>query len=104
MSEAKADVDASGVDRLVMPLDVKAIDQLFQNVERVEDERCESYRVRDQYGHDAGAINYLGKNEWRVFVDNFPSQKKYFAWNLPIKTVGEFIADIQRTGLVLVEA
>jgi hypothetical protein len=47
-------------------------------------------------------ISFLGKNEWRVYVDNFPAEKKYFQWNLPIKTLNDFIRDINRTGLELI--
>jgi hypothetical protein len=86
---------------LVMPLYPLGIENIFSNVERVEDDRFQVFRVRDENGSDAGMMTYMGKNEWRVFVDNFPCQKKYFSTNLPINTVQQFIDDISRTGLGL---
>lgn len=62
------------------------------------------YIVKSKTGGDAGTIAYLGQGEWRVFVDNFPSQKKYFSTNLPIKSVQEFADDMARTGLDLIPA
>ena len=89
-------------ERLVIPLYPLNIDHLFSNIERLDDDRCESFRVRNEHGSDAGTMSYLGKNEWRIFVDNFPGEKKYFSTNLPMNTVLDFLTDISRTGLKLI--
>jgi hypothetical protein len=89
-------------DHFVIPLYPLNIDQLFSNVERLNDDRCQAFRVCNEYGSDAGTLSYLGKNEWRIYVDNFPGEKKYFSTNLPMNTVRDFLNDISRTGLKLI--
>ena len=79
----------------------KNVDKYFSNVSVIEDDRFPVYSVKDNYGTESGIITYLGKSEWRVYVDNFPSQKKYFACNYPVHTLDQFIADVSRTGLKL---
>lgn len=98
-----AQAQPSDLERLVMPFDASVIETNFRNVERIDGSKYSIFRVKDEYGNDAGMISYLGENEWRVFVDNFPAEKKYFSWNLPVETLEQFIADMARTGLVLVE-
>ena len=89
---------------IAFPFNPKEISFYFKNVRKIEntnvsEEKTSVFRVFDDCGNDTGMISYLGKNEWRVFVDNFPGEKKYFQWNLPIKSLEEFIRDIGRTGL-----
>ena len=80
------------------------LNSLFSNVEKVDDNKFQVFRVVNEHGSDAGMITYLGENEWRIYVDNFPLQKKYFTTNLPMNTVQDFINYMQRTGLVLLTA
>ena len=61
------------------------------------------YIVRDKIGHDAGDIGF-GNGGMLVFVDNFPSQKKYYRQEIPIRTWAEFESDIARAGLPLILA
>lgn len=85
--------------RTFTPKDLPAY---FKNVQQVENTSSLLFRVMDAHGNDTGMITYLGSNEWRVYVDNFPGEKKYFQWNLPIKSLDDFGRDISRTGLILV--
>jgi len=84
--------------------DRERLDSFFENLERVEDGRFAVYRVSDEHGHDAGLITCMSGSEIRVYVDNFPGQKKYFSSNYPVPTIEQFEADIKRTGLKLVRA
>lgn len=96
------DADASLVSKLLdSPLDLETIQNVFCNLIPIDHDQYKMFRVLDSNGSDAGNINYMGRNEWRVEVDNFPSSKKYFAWNLPMQTVRDFANDIARTGLDL---
>ena len=81
---------------------VKELENNFRSVEKVDDGRVDAFRVMDGQGSDLGMITHLGKNEWRIFVDNFPGQKLYFSTNLPFESIEHFIGDISRTGLFLI--
>jgi hypothetical protein len=92
---------------VAIPLVPNELDKHFANISRQEikmyaSDRAISFKVTNEFGSDAGDITYLGEGEWRIYVDNFPSQKKYFATNLPMKTVDQFAADVARTGLKLI--
>lgn len=81
----------------------RKITDFFRNIEIIEDTVSRAmYRVFNEYGSDTGMISYLGDNEWRVWVDNFPGEKKYYQWNLPVRSLDEFKIDIERTGLELI--
>ncbi len=77
------------------------LDMHYRNVRRIE-MRYPAFEVLDEHGSTAGTITYLGMNNVRVYVDNFPREKKYFNCNYPIRDKQQFEADIARTGLVLV--
>lgn len=101
----QSDAKAHPVDTIVMQTFLaKDIGIHFKNVELVEKSNFTVFRVFNEHGSDTGIISFHGGNEWRVYVDNFPAQKKYFSWNLPIKTLEDFISDITRTGLHLERA
>ncbi|NOY72412.1 MAG: hypothetical protein GXP14_08545 [Gammaproteobacteria bacterium] len=93
--------DCLSEPRHKLPLYPLSLDSIFSNVKRIEYSRHHNYRVVNEHGSDAGMLTYLGRNEWRAYVDNFPSQKKYYAWNLPMNTIGDFMFDVSRTGLEL---
>lgn len=57
-----------------------------------------NYVVSEAKG-DIAKIMYLGKNEWRVFIDNFPGQKKYYQTNFPITTLERFVSEMKSIGL-----
>lgn len=80
---------------------VNLMESTFSNVERLKEERFPSFRVKDKYGNDAGTISNVAANEWHIFVDNFPSPKRYFSTNLPVDSMEQFESDMERTGLVL---
>ncbi|MFK5951021.1 MAG: hypothetical protein QM500_19890 [Methylococcales bacterium] len=87
-----------------IPFDPEHLEVVFSNLQQMENSECRkhaAYRVIGDLGSDAGCIAYLGDNEWRVYVDNFPGQKKYYASNLPIDNLQQFMDDIKRTGLEL---
>jgi hypothetical protein len=84
-----------------MTYDRENLDAVFANVERIDDGRFAVYKVLDKYGSDAGMITCMSGNEIRIYVDNFPAQKKYYSSNYPIETVDQFEIDIARTGLNL---
>ncbi|GAB0154637.1 hypothetical protein [Marinobacterium sp. BA1] len=89
----------------------KALDKHFSNVKPIENDGCHTYSdkikafmVYGDYGQEIGMISYLGEGEWRIYVDNFPGQKQYFSTNLPIRSVQELVAEVARTGMVLIES
>jgi hypothetical protein len=89
-------------EAVVMNFDGKKLAEIYSNVQPIEDDRFASYRVVNEYGSDAGNIAVLGGSEVRIFVDNFPGQKKYYSCNYPVKTIEQFEMDVARTGLKLV--
>lgn len=93
---------------IALPFNPKDTDFYFKNVSKVthnkfaDNNKDAVFRVFDEHGNDTGMISYLGENEWRVYVDNFPGEKQYYQWNLPTKTLDDFIRDVGRTGLKIV--
>jgi hypothetical protein len=87
------------------------LDKYFENVvPHVENSQMHTwvgvgdrfiYSVLNEYGNEAGNITYLAEGGWRFFVDNYPSPKKYYSTNLPIKTLKQFTDVMHRTGLKL---
>jgi hypothetical protein len=81
--------------------------ELFSNItlQKVEDFETR-YIINAERGFFGDIVIMKGqsgvKNEWRFFLDNYPGQKKYYATNLPFRTVGDFISDMQRLGVPLV--
>ncbi len=59
-----------------------------------------NYYVSEAKG-DVAQITYLGNNEWRFYIDNFPSSKKYYSTNFSITTVERFILEMRHIGLEL---
>ena len=51
--------------------------------------------------HRVDQITFLDNSELRIFIDNFPGQKRYYESNIPIRTIKEFQSVIERTGLKL---
>lgn len=84
------------------------LDKYFDNVSRVEHmssrgDNLTVWLVVDKYGNESGRLSYFtSNNQWDIYVDNFPSPKKYYSTNIPIKSAGKFFDDVNRTGLVLV--
>ncbi len=64
------------------------LDSVFENIERVPDDRFAAYQVLDEYGSSAGTISCLGGDVIRVYVDNFPRQKKILRMQLPDPNFG----------------
>lgn len=81
------------------------IDRHFSNVELIthlSNETKYVWSVMDTCGNQTGSlIHHRNQNQWDIFVDNFPAQKKYYSTNIPIRTLTEFIGDVSRTGLIL---
>lgn len=82
----------------------KQLGQYYSNLAIIDDDKFSNYAVLNDVGSHVGQILYMGNHEWRYYVDNFPANKKYFANNLPVFTKEQFEADIQRTGLMLINA
>lgn len=59
-----------------------------------------NYIVSAEKG-DIAQITYLGKNEWRFYIDNFPGQKLWYTTNFPITTLRRFIEETEHIGLNL---
>lgn len=77
------------------------LEQHYSNLSVIEHDQFSNYAVLDKYGNHVGQILYMGNDEWRYLVDNFPANKKYFSNNLPVLTKEQFEADVARTGLVI---
>lgn len=81
------------------------IDKHFSNVELVTHLSSETkyvWSVMDVCGNQTGSLtHHRNQNQWDIYVDNFPSQKKYYSTNIPIRTLPEFVSNITGTGLVL---
>lgn len=78
------------------------LEKQFSNIRRGSNPFCDNHYVVDAPKGDVGQISYLGKGEWRVYVDNFPGQKKTYSTNFPINSKRDFIREIARVGLDLV--
>ena len=89
-------------DTIMTKFNPTKLDERYSNLIKVIDRGWYLYTVQDKYGNDQGTISYLGENEWRYEVDNFPMAKKEFHSNLPINSNEQFELDIERTGLKLI--
>lgn len=74
--------------------------KLFEGIRIGKPMMGHKYIVSEDKG-DIAEINYLGNGEWRIFIDNFPNQKKFYTYNFPINSVEQFIDDMKRIGLNL---
>ncbi len=76
--------------------------ELFEGIEQKKSSASFdfNYTLSEAKG-EVAKISYLGKNEWRIFIDNFPSQKKFYSTNFPIVTVERFMAEMKHIGLNL---
>lgn len=74
--------------------------KLFEGIRKGTSMMGTKYVVSGLNG-DVAEINYLGNNEWRIFIYNFPMQKKFFTYNFPIDSAGQFMEDMKRIGLNL---
>lgn len=52
-----------------------------------------------QNGKDVLSIHWLGDNEWRFVIDNFPHERKYYTTNFPITTTERFIQEMKHIGI-----
>lgn len=50
---------------------------------------------------DIAEISFLGRGEWRFFIDNFPQQKKFYQTNFPMVNVYRFIEEMSLIGIPL---
>jgi hypothetical protein len=64
-----------------MPFIPDKLDQMYKNAKRIE-MRFPAFEILDMHGSTAGTITYLGKNNVKVYVDNFPGEKKYYELTL----------------------
>ncbi len=76
--------------------------ELFEGIEQKKSSASFdfNYTLSEAKG-EVSQISYLGKNEWRIFIDNFPMQKKFFSTNFPIVTVERFMSEMKYIGLDL---
>lgn len=73
--------------------------ECFKNVREVQDKWPRF--ILHQEGADRGEFICLDGREWHVTVDNFPSPKRYYATNFPIRSAEEFAHEMKRIGLDL---
>lgn len=59
---------------------------------------CDSYYFSDG-SKDIMEVLFLGDNEWRFIIDNFPCQRKSYSTNFPIKTTERFISEMKHIGI-----
>lgn len=84
-----------------MKFDPDNIHLVFENIrEGVKPNLGKSFILSAEKG-DIAEIHYLEKGEWRIFVDNFPGQKKFYSTNFPMKSNRQFMSDLKRVGVVL---
>lgn len=76
--------------------------EYFEGITKAESSHSfdHNYIVSEPRGEIA-QISYLGNNEWRIFIDNYPMQKKFYQTNFPITTVQRFISEMKHIGLDL---
>jgi len=85
-----------------MAFDKSNLETLFSNVGRVANPVCENhYTVFNAHGSTVAQIMFQRGHELVVEVDNFPGQKLYYSSALPIRSVSEFVSDMQRAGIEL---
>ena len=85
--------------------DITTLDEKFDNVTRKETgtDLTEKYLVTNSKG-DAGEIYYFVNkpHELRIFIDNYPRQKKEFSTSIPFESLKEFQEKLLFLGLELV--
>ncbi len=84
------------------PFSHEMLPELFERIEQKKSSASFdfNYTLLEAKG-EVAQISYLGKNEWRIFIDNYPSTKKYYSTNFPIVTVERFMAEMKHIGLNL---
>jgi hypothetical protein len=78
---------------LSKPFNHEELCYLFKNIESVESHDAlikYRYNINSNRGYE-GDFSLLGYKDYRLYRDNYPGIKKYFASNLPINTVSDFI-------------
>lgn len=86
---------------------ISELHTVFTNCERIEDHLAVKFIVKDpKTGSQTGDIIFYKKDEReiRVFIDNFPGQKKFYQTNMPFKDYKEFFNKMSQIGLLLVWA
>ena len=74
---------------------------LFKNLKESGNKTAEHhYVVVNEHGTYIAQIVF-NHNEMMIEVDNFPSEKKYYNSGLPIRSINEFMNDVQRAGVTL---
>jgi len=83
-----------------MEFKYEKLPEIFEGIRKSTSLIGTKYIVSEARG-DVAEINYLGNGEWRIFIDNFPNQKKFYTYNFPIDSTEQFIQDMKRIGLNL---
>jgi len=99
-------VGLSDSSAVVIPFDPSKLDKYFRCVERKEEanNKIQSFALNDhKTGSLIAKLTWLPRNELRIYIDNFPSQKLYYSTNFPIRTVEEFQHEMARIRLKFVE-
>ncbi len=60
------------------------------------------YVLRSDRG-DEGTIIFINSTDIRIFIDNYPGQKKYYSFNLPLLTYKELEYLLNKCGFKLIE-
>jgi hypothetical protein len=83
--------------------DITTLPELFSNIKANESDailvRFSVYGV----GGYKGDISYFKEtpSDIRIYIDNYPGQKKFYATNIPFESKAEFVSKIKYLGLDL---
>ena len=85
-----------------MAFNLKELHTLYQRLTVVTDESSKiHYALTNESGTTVGQIVVFNKGAITVEVDNFPSPKQYFSYDLPVTTFENFESDMTRCGLTV---
>ena len=66
---------------------IEALKEFYTNLTVSKDDGYHIiFSIRDESGLKGDGVFYKDAREWHFTYDNFPFPKKFYQWNLPVKT------------------
>ncbi len=88
------------IDRSDKLFDPLKLHELFLNIREGNNHGVEkAHYILSADKGDIAEILYFAKNEWKIIIDNFPRQRKFYSTNMPIITIEDFISEMARIDL-----
>lgn len=85
-----------------MAFDLRKLHTLYQRLSVAKKDHSKiHYVLSNEQGSTVGQIVVSNQGGIAVEIDNFPSPKKYFSYDLPVATFEDFESDMSRCGLAV---